>query len=79
MTWTKIFSAPFRTDIAGAARILNTTEADIRARIANGEFVLHHPTPNVTEVVFHRTDGVPKYIAVVPGAAPPQPPAKKKS
>ena len=74
MAWTKLLT-PAWLGISGAANQLNTTEREIKQRIANGEFVTKQATPNVTEIKFHMTDGTPKYIVAVPGAPSPTPPA----
>lgn len=72
MAWTKLM-APEWPGLDGAANILSTTVKDIEARVAAGEFVTRKPTLNVTEIKFHKTDGTPKYIVAVPGAADPTP------
>ena len=70
MAWTKLLT-PEWAGTSGAAGILKTTESDIKQRIAAGEFVTRQSTPNVTEIKFHKTDGTPKFIVAVPGAADP--------
>lgn len=73
MAWTKLLN-PEWVGTTGAANLLKTTEADIKTRMAAGEFVTRKSTPAVTEIKFHKTDGTPKFIVAVPGAADPPPP-----
>lgn len=72
MSWTKLLT-PAWLDVSGAAKQLATSVGDIESRIAAGEFVTRQATPNVTEIKFHKTNGTPKYIVAVPGAADPTP------
>ena len=78
MAWTKLLN-PEWVGTSGAANLLKTTESDIKQRMAAGEFVTRKSMPNVTEIKFHKTDGTPKFIVAVPGAADPTPPPAAKS
>lgn len=73
MAWTKLLT-PAWLGTSGAAKQLNTTEKDIEQRIKKGEFDTRQATANVSEIKFYKTDGTPKYIVAVPGAADPIPP-----
>ena len=75
MAWTKLLT-PAWLDIPSAAKQLKTSRRDVENRIANGEFIIQNPTPNVTEIRFHKTDGTPKYILAIPGVANPTPTAR---
>lgn len=77
MSWTKIMPSPHWAGFSSAAKLLNTTDADIKKRIANGEFVTQQSTPNLNEIKFWKTDGSPKYIVADPNGSKPIPTPKQ--